>query len=65
MKMSAEFKNGMCKLTLVPEDDWEKLLIGAIAKGGEKLDGLVTYKPDGHFSYGKCDVLSIQLEAAK
>ena len=48
---------------LEPSDEWEKLLLGAVAKGGEKINGLVTYCSDGHFSYGKCSVVRIQLEA--
>ncbi len=63
MKVSAEFKNGMCRVFLEPEDEWEKKLLGAVAKGGEKLDAIVEYKPDGHFSYGKCELVRIQLEA--
>lgn len=63
MKIAAEFKNGMCQLLLTPEDEWEKQLVGAVAKGGKTLDGLVTYKSEGHHSYGKCEAIRIQLEA--
>ena len=47
MKISAEFKNGMCKLVLLPEDDWEQTLVGAIAKGGDNLCATVNYEPEG------------------
>jgi len=63
MKVVAEFKNGMCRLFLTPEDQWEKLLLGAVAKGGEKMSALVTYKPAGHVSYGMAEEVQIQLEA--
>ena len=54
MKIKAEFQNGMCKLLLTPEDEWEKKLIGSIAKGGKTLNGIVKYTPEVHFTYGKC-----------
>lgn len=63
MKVSAEFQNGMCKVLLTPDDEWEQKLLGAVAKGGDKLHALVNYKPEGHFTYGKCQVVTIQLEA--
>ena len=65
MKASAEFLNGMCRLLLTPEDEWEKKLLGAVAKGEDKLDALVTYKPDGHFSYGKCDAVQVLLSSGR
>ena len=63
MKVSAEFKNGMCRLLLTPDDEWEQKLLGAVAKGGDSLNAVVTYKPEGHFSYGKCSAVQVQLEA--
>ena len=63
MKVSAEFKNGMCKLHMTPEDEWEEKLIGAVAKGSETLSALVRYEPQGHFTYGKAKAVAIQLEA--
>lgn len=64
MKVSVEFKNGMCRLLLTPDDEWEQHLVGAVAKGGEKLEALVTYKTEGHFTHAKCKAVTIQLEAA-
>ena len=51
------------RLQTQAEDEWEKKLIGSIAKGGKTLDGLVKYTPDGHYTYGKCEEVQIQLEA--
>lgn len=65
MKVSAQFQNGMCKLFIRPEDDWEKRLLGAVAKGGVRLDAIVTYTPEGHFSYERCEVVEVQLEATR
>lgn len=64
MKVSAEFQNGICRLTLTPADEWEQKLLGAVAKGSNALSAVVTYKPEGHYSYGKCEVVQVQLEAA-
>lgn len=63
MKVSAEFKDGVCKILLTPDDEWEQKLLGAVAKGGEKLDAIVKYKAEGHFSYGKCAAVGIELGA--
>jgi hypothetical protein len=63
MDVSAEFKNGACKLWLTPEDDWEKKLLAAVAKGGESLSAVVTYVPDGHYTYGKAQAVQVVLEA--
>jgi hypothetical protein len=63
MDIRAEFKNGMCRVYLVPSDEWEQKLLGAVAKEGETLSALVTYTPEGHHTYGKCKVVQIQLEA--
>lgn len=65
MDIKAEFKNGMGKLIITPADEWEKQLVGAIAKGGDVLMADVTYKPEGHFSYGKCEAISIVLSASQ
>jgi len=64
MQIKAEFANGSCRLILTPEDAWEQHLLGAIAKGGEALDGLVEYEPEWHYSYGKCKAVKILLGAA-
>ena len=63
MKVSAEFKDGVCKLSLTPDDPWEKKLLGAVAKGGTELGALVKYTPNGHFSYGECECVEVQLKA--
>ena len=65
MKVSAEFKNGMCKLLIKPDDEWEQKLLGAVAKGGDSLSALIKYEPEGHFSYGKAKAVAIQLEAGE
>jgi hypothetical protein len=65
MNISAEFKHGMCQVTISPSDDWERKLLGAIAKGGNTLSAQVEYKFDGHFSHGDCEVVHILLCAAK
>ena len=62
MKLSAEFQNGLCQLSLIPSDEWEQLLLGSIAKGGERLEATVTYQPEGHYSYGKCKAVKILLQ---
>lgn len=53
MDVKAEFKNGMCRLTITPSDEWEKKLLGAVAKGGVEMSARVIYMPDGHFSHQK------------
>ena len=66
MDVKAEFKNGGCKLYLMPEDDWEKKLLAAVAKGGESLSAVVTYKQKSSYDYGRyeeTDVVEILLEA--
>ena len=63
MDVKAEFKNGACRLHMAPSDEWEKKLLGAVAKGGETLSSVITYKSDGHFGYGKCEAVSVLLEA--
>ena len=63
MKISAEFQNGICRLALTPVDEWEQKLLGAVAKGADSLSAIVTYKPEGHFTYGKCQAVQILLEA--
>lgn len=65
MKVKAEFEDGECAVTLTPENEWEQKLLGAIAKGGTKLEGYATYKPDGHYSYGKAACVQVRLEAPK
>lgn len=63
MKLSLEFKNQKAKVIIFPEDEWEEKLLGAVAKGGESLEAIVKYEPQGHYSYGKCKVVSIELNA--
>lgn len=65
MKVSLEFQNGACKAKLITEDDWEQLLLGAIAKGGGTLSCKVDYESSGHVSYGKCKAVSLFLEACE
>ena len=65
MKLSAEFKNGMCKLFLKTEDEWEQKLLGAVAKGSDKLNADVAYKYEGHFSLCKGKVVEIILAAGE
>ena len=63
MDVRAEFKNGMCRLHLTPDDEWEQKLLGAIAKGGVQLNATVSYKQEGHFSYGNASAVCVTLEA--
>ncbi len=63
MEVKAEFKNGACSLQLTPSDQWEKLLLGSVAKGEQALSAVVTYESDGHFSYGRCEAVHVLLEA--
>jgi hypothetical protein len=63
MKLIMTFDTGVCYITATPESYWEKLLLGAIANDAAELNAAVTYKPDGHFSYRKCDMVSIKLTA--
>lgn len=65
METVVEFKDGVCSLSLTPSDDWERVLLGAIAKGGLKLDAQVIYKPQGHPTYGKAEVVKIRLTATQ
>lgn len=64
MNITAEFKNGACVLRLVPVDQWERYLLGAVAKGGEALEAVVTYRADGHPSYGRCEAVQVLLQPA-
>ena len=61
MKTELIFKNQFCKLVITPEDDWEKKLLGAVAKEGNALDAEVTYSAKKHFSYGECESVEILL----
>lgn len=63
MQIKASFENGVCYLTMTPEDKWEKKLLGAIAKGGKELLAKVEYTPEGHFSYGNCEAVHIEVQA--
>jgi len=63
MNMKLEFQNGAARLVITPCDEWEQKMLGAVAKGGEKLDAFVAYKSNGHFSYGKFDSVSVTLSA--
>ena len=65
MDARLEFKNGDSFLTITPSDEWERLLLGAVAKGGDKLTAEVHYTPSGHFSYGKCEAVKVVLEAPR
>jgi hypothetical protein len=65
MKVSAEFQNGMCELCIVPEDEWERKLLGAVAKGGDKLWASVTYESKGHYTYGECSAARVLLSAGE
>lgn len=56
-------EDGKATLELRPEDEWEQKLIGAIAKGGESLSAAIKYEPDGHYTYGKCKAVRIELAA--
>lgn len=63
MKISAEFKNGACKLVVTTEDEWEQKLLGAVAKGGDLLSASVSYSAEGHFTHGRGKAVSIVLTA--
>lgn len=65
MDVKAEFKNGGCMLILTPSDEWEKKLLGAVAKGGETLSATITYRPAGHFSHGICEAVQVTLAAGR
>ena len=65
MKLSAEFQNGTCRLLITTEDEWEQKLLGAVAKGGDKLDALVEYKSEGHFTNYKCAAVHVLLDAGR
>lgn len=61
MEIIAKFINEECEVSLIPDTEWEQKLLGAIAKGGNKLQARVDYKSEGHVSYGKCAVTNITL----
>lgn len=63
MKLTAEFKNEICILSLTADDEWEEKLLGAIAKGGDELVAIVEYRSKGHFSYGKGKAIKVVLSA--
>lgn len=65
MNLQIAFANGKCVVQIAPTDEWEKKLLGAVAKGGTTLDASVHYTSNGHFSYGKCDLLRIELTEPK
>lgn len=63
MKVSAEFVDGVCVLNLTPSDEWEQKLLGAVAKGENKLQATVTYHSEGHYSYEKCESVRVVLQS--
>ena len=63
MRTTVTFENGKASVRIVPEDEWERKLLGAIAKGGDRLDANVLYTAEGHFSHEKCKLISIELSA--
>lgn len=64
MKVSATFQNGMCKVVLVTEDEWEQKLLSAVAKGG-RLEANVDYDKANRFSTDQRDVVSVTLLPAR
>lgn len=63
MRTTVIFGNGRATIRLAPEDEWERKLLGAIAKGGERLEASVAYTTEGHFTHEKCKLISIELSA--
>lgn len=63
MKIAARFVDGVCVLEMTPSDEWEQQLLGAVAKGQDKLDATVVYHSEGHFSYGKCKTVRVTLQS--
>ena len=65
MKISAKFINESCFIELLPENSWEKRLIGAVAGGTGMMVSEVEYKPEGHFSYQNAEVVRVVLTSTK
>lgn len=65
MKTKLVFENGQCSFHLIPENEWEQKLLGAVANGGDSLSASVKYKTEGHFTYGKCSAVEVVLIATE
>lgn len=63
MNTTLEFRNGRARLILKPDDEWEQRLLGAITKGSGNIEASVKYKPYGHFSNQRSEVIEILLTA--
>lgn len=61
MKLKAEFENGRCKLTMVPEGDWEQRIVGAVLKDDYEVFCKSEVSYEGHQSYGKVKEIKLTL----
>lgn len=63
MRVKVEINDGQLSVQLIPADEWEQLLIGALAKGGQHLEATVSMEWEGHYSYRKTKVAQVTLRA--
>jgi len=65
MRTTVILADGKATVRLIPEDEWERKLLGAVAKGGELLEANVAYTAEGHFTHEKRKLISIELSAPR
>ena len=63
MRTTVVFENGKASVRLIPEDEWERKLLGAVAKGGKLLDANVAYTEENYFAHEECKLINIELSA--
>jgi hypothetical protein len=61
MKIKAIFHERVCTIEIVPENAWEKRLLGAVAGKTGMLAAQVEYKTEGHFSHEMAEVVLVRL----
>lgn len=65
MNISAKFKDGTCVIELLPENNWEKHLLGSVAAGTGMMQAEVDYRPEGHFSHQIAEVVRVELRSTQ
>lgn len=63
MKIRAVFENKQCLLEIVPEDEWEKRMLGSVAGKTGNMSCFVEYKSEGHYSYQSAEIVKINLKS--
>lgn len=64
MKVSAIFQDGSCRLELVPENQWDKRLLGAVAGQTGVLVAQPETRHEGHFSYQTAEVVRVTIQSS-